>query len=389
MSSKLLSSYTMRGLTLPNRVVLSPMCQYAAEDGKATDWHMMHLGQYACSNVGLIITEATGVEPEGRISPWCLGLYNDETEEALARVIKFCKAQGDSKFGVQLAHAGRKSSVTPSFMIREAVPPEKGGWIPRSPSYYEDGVHPNPKAMDETDMGDVKAAWVDATKRAARIGVDLIEMHFAHGYLVNEFMSPLINKREDRYGGSRENRMRYGLEIFEACRAVFPADRPIGARISAIDWVEGGWSLDDSVAFSAELKKRGCDYICASSGGNSLAQKITPGPGYQVPFAEAVRNGADIAAMAVGQITDPQQAEDILQAGQADMIAIARRLLANPRWVWMAAAHFQEFLKYPPRYRVCHPKMGAALNFTDTKEKKQQLLFMFQSEQAASTKAWG
>ena len=389
MSSLLFSPYTMRGLTLENRIVLSPMCQYAGEDGKATDWHMMHLGLYACSNIGLNVTEACGVEPRGRISPWCIGLYNDETEEALARVIRFCKAQGHSKFGVQLAHAGRKSSVTPSFMIREAVTPEKGGWIPLSPSHYEDGVHPNPRVMDLADIEEVKAAWVDSTKRAARIGVDLIEMHYAHGYLVNEFLSPLINTRDDAYGGSRENRMRLGLEIFEACRAAFPADRPIGARISAVDWVEGGWSLEDSIAFSAELKKRGCDYICTSSGGVSLAQKITAGPGYQVPFADAVRKGAEIATMAVGQITEPQQAEDILQAGHADMIAIARRLLANPRWAWMAAVHFQQFLKYPPRYRVCHPRMGSALNFTDTREKKQQLLHMFQQEQETTVKAWG
>ncbi len=389
MPSKLFSSYTMRGLTLANRIVLSPMCQYASEDGKATDWHMMHLGQYACSNIGLIITEACGVEPKGRISPWCLGLYNDETEAALARVIAFCKAQGDSRFGVQLAHAGRKSSVTPSFTIREAVSPDKGGWIPRSPSFYTDGVHPDPEPMDDAALEEVKAAWVDSTRRAARIGVDLIEMHFAHGYLVNEFMSPLINTRNDRYGGSRENRMRYGLDIFAACRAAFPAERPMGVRISAVDWVDGGWSIDDSVALAIELKKLGCDYICTSSGGNSLAQKITAGPGYQVPFANAVRTGAGVATMAVGQITEPQQAEDILQSGQADMIAIARRLLANPRWAWMAAVHFQEFLKYPPRYRVCHPKMGPALNFTDTKEKKQQLLHMFQAEQQVSTKAWG
>ncbi len=389
MTSKLFSPYTMRGLTLENRIVLSPMCQYAGEDGRATDWHIMHLGQYACSNIGLIITEACGVEPKGRISPWCIGLYNDETEEALARVIRFCKAQSDTKFGVQLAHAGRKSSVTPSFMIREAVPPEKGGWIPHSPSPYSDGVHPDPKAMEIEDIEEVKAAWVASTKRAARIGVDLIEMHFAHGYLVNEFTSPLINRREDQYGGSLENRMRFGLEIFKACRAAFPPDKPMGARISAVDWVEGGWTIEDSVIFSRELKALGCDYICTSSGGVSLHQKITAGPGYQVPFADRVRRESGVATMAVGQITEPQQAEDILEAGQADMIALGRRLLANPRWAWMAAVHFQQFLKYPPRYRVCHPKMGTKLNFTDTTEKKQQLLHMFQQEQETTVKAWG
>ncbi len=389
MSSLLFSPYTMRGLTLDNRIVLSPMCQYAAEDGKATDWHVMHLGQYAASNLGLVITEACGVEPKGRISPWCIGLYNDETQDALARVVRFCKEIGSAKFGVQLAHAGRKASVTPSFMIRTIVPPDKGGWVPLAPSDYRDDVHPHPEVMDLESIESVKRSWVDSTRRAAEIGVDLLELHFAHGYLVNEFLSPLINSREDAYGGSRENRMRFGLEIFDLCRAAFPADRPIGVRISAVDWVEGGWDIEDSVALAAELKKRGCDYVCTSSGGVALQQKITAGPGYQVPFADAVRNRGGVASMAVGQIWEPQQAEDVLQAGHADMIAIGRRLMANPKWAWMAAVHFQQFLKYPPRYRVCHPRMGSTLNFTDTTEKKQQLIHMFQAEQEMTVKAWG
>jgi 2,4-dienoyl-CoA reductase-like NADH-dependent reductase (Old Yellow Enzyme family) len=389
MSSMLFSPYTMRGLTLDNRIVLSPMCQYAGENGKATDWHIMHLGQYAASNIGLVITEACGVEPKGRISPWCIGLYNDETQDALARVVNFTKQLGNAKFGVQLAHAGRKASVPPSFMIREPLGPDKGGWTPIAPSYYEDEIHPHPEVMTLDMIEAVKHSWVDSTRRAAAIGVDLLELHFAHGYLVNEFLSPLINKREDGYGGSRENRMRFGLEIFDLCRMAFPADRPIGVRISAVDWVEGGWGLEDSVAFAAELKTRGCDYICTSSGGVTLQQKITAGPGYQVPFADAVRNRGGVASMAVGQIWEPQQAEDILQAGQADMIAIGRRLLANPRWAWMAAVHFEQFLKYPPRYRVCHPKMGSALNFTDSPEKKRQLIHMFQAEQEMSVKSWG
>ena len=384
MTSLLFSPYAMRGLTLDNRIVLSPMCQYAGDNGKATDWHMMHLGQYAASNVGLVITEACGVEPKGRISPWCLGLYNDETQDALARVVKFCKEIGSAKFGVQLAHAGRKASVPPSFMIREPLGPEKGGWTPIAPSYYEDPIHPHPEVMTLDMIEEVKKSWVDSTRRAAQIGVDLLELHFAHGYLVNEFMSPLINKRDDAYGGSRENRMRFGLEIFELCRAAFPADRPIGIRISAVDWVSGGWDLEDSVALAAEYKKRGCDYICTSSGGVTLQQKITAGPGYQVPFADAVRNRGGVPSMAVGQIWEPQEAEDILQAGQADLIAIGRRLLANPRWAWSAAAHFQEFIKYPPRYRVCHPRMGETLNFTDSPEKRKQLLQMFKQEQEAS-----
>lgn len=378
--SRLFSPFKLRGLALDNRVVLSPMCQYAARDGNASDWHMAHLGTYALANLGLVITEATGVEPEGRISPWCLGLYSDANQEALARVIRFYREYSDTKFGVQLAHAGRKSSVLPSFMIRKAVPVEEGGWIPLSPSSYEDDIHPHPQVMDRARIERTKAAWADAARRAGEIGVDLIELHFGHGYLVHQFLTPLINRREDEYGGSRENRMRLGLEIFDLCRRAFPADRPIGVRISAIDWVPGGWGIEDSVAFARALKERGCDYICTTSGGAVLAQKIEAGPLYQVPFAEAVRKGAGITTMAVGQITEAAQAEAILAREQADLIAIGRRLLADPRWAWNAAIALGVFLKYPPRYRICHPRMGRDLNFTDTPEKRQKLMDMFREE---------
>ena len=358
MAPLLLTPFDMRGLTLDNRIVLSPMCQYAAQDGNASDWHLMHLGQFACANVGLIITEATGVEPRGRISPHCLGLYSDDNQSALARVVRFCKEYGRSKFGVQLAHAGRKSSTPASFMARKPVPPEEGGWIPLAPSYYEDHLHPHPQVMTPADIEEAQQAFVQATRRAAAIGVDLIELHFAHGYLIHEFLTPLINKREDRYGGSLENRMRFGLEIFEQCRAAFPAERPIGVRISAVDWVDGGWTLEESCMLAAELKARGCDYVCCSSGGATLDQKITPGPGYQTPFADAVRREGKIDTMAVGQIWEPQQAEDVLQAGKADLIALGRKFLSNPHWVWTAATHFQQPLPYPPRYRVAHPRMA-------------------------------
>jgi 2,4-dienoyl-CoA reductase-like NADH-dependent reductase (Old Yellow Enzyme family) len=387
MSSKLFSPFTMRELTLENRVVLSPMCQYASRDGNASSWHDAHLGTYALSNLGLVITEATGVEPEGRISPWCLGLYSDENQEALARVICFFREYSDSKFGVQLAHAGRKSSVLPSFMIRKAVPPDEGGWIPLSPSYYEDNVHPHPRVMDHARIEQTKQAWGDATRRAAQIDVDVLELHFAHGYLIHQFLTPLINRREDEYGGSRENRMRFGLEVFDICRGAFPPSRPIGVRISGKDWVEGGWDIEDSIVFARELKARGCDYVCTTSGGAVLAQKIQAGPLYQVPFSEAVRKGAGIATIAVGQITEPAQAESVLEEGKADLIAIARRLLANPRWAWTAAQELGEFLKYPPRYRIAHPRMGRDLNFTDTAEKRQKLIDMFRAEEKAHRRA--
>jgi len=359
LTALLFTPYEMRGLTLENRIVLSPMCQYAASEGNASDWHLMHLGQFACANVGLIITEATGVEPRGRISPHCLGLYSDENQAALARVVRFCKEYGRSKFGVQLAHAGRKSSTPASFLARKPIPPEEGGWTPLSPSDYEDNSHPRPQVMTLADIAQAQRDFVQAVRRAAAIGVDLIELHFAHGYLINSFLSPLINRREDQYGGSPENRMRFGLEIFEQCRAAFPDERPIGVRISAVDWVEGGWTLEDSCVLARELKARGCDYICCSSGGVTLDQKITPGPGYQTPFAEAVRREGAIATMAVGQIWEPQQAEDVLQAGKADMIALGRKFMSNPHWAWTAATYFQQPLPYPPRYRVAHPRLAS------------------------------
>jgi 2,4-dienoyl-CoA reductase-like NADH-dependent reductase (Old Yellow Enzyme family) len=382
--SKLFSPITMRGLTLDNRIVLSPMCQYASHDGHASDWHLVHLGQYALANLGLVITEATAVEPEGRISPMCLGLYSDAHQETLGRIVRFYRDYGTTKFGVQLAHAGRKASVLPSFMIRRAVTREEGGWTPLSPSYYEDGVHPPPAVMDVELIEHVKGAWRDATRRAAEIGADMIELHFAHGYIVNQFLSPLINRRDDHYGGSRENRMRLGLEIFDLCRRAFPAERPLGVRISVTDWVAGGWDVDDSIAFAKELKARGCDYICTTSGGVSLEQKIDAKPGYQVPLAEAVRRGAGIATMAVGQITEPRQAEAILADGKADMVAIARRLMYSPHWAWNAAAELGVFLKYPPRYRNAHPRIGQEVDFPESPEKRRRMLDVMHEEERVS-----
>jgi 2,4-dienoyl-CoA reductase-like NADH-dependent reductase (Old Yellow Enzyme family) len=382
--SKLFSPVKLRGLTLDNRIVLSPMCQYAAHDGLASDWHIAHLGTYALANLGLAITEATAVEPKGRISPLCLGLYSDAHQEALARMLKFYRDYGTTKFGIQLAHAGRKSSVLPSFMIRKAVPVEDGGWIPMSPSYYEDDVHTHPAVMDLADIERAKSAWRDATRRAAEIGVDVIELHFAHGYLVNQFLSPLINTRQDQYGGSRPNRMRFALEIFDLCRSVFPPQRPIGVRISVTDWVPGGWDISDSVALATELRARGCDYICTSSGGVSLLQKIDPRPLYQIPLAQAVRHGSGITTMAVGQITEPQQAETILADGQADLVAIGRRLMFDPHWAWRAASELGVFLKYPARYRNANPRIGQAMDFPESPEKRKRMIEVLREEERVS-----
>lgn len=382
--SKLFSPVTLRGLTLDNRIVLSPMCQYASQDGHASDWHIAHLGQYALANLGLAITEATAVEPKGRISPHCLGLYSDAHCEMLARIVKFYRDYGTTKFGIQLAHAGRKSSVLPSFMIRKAVPVEEGGWIPMSPSYYEDDVHTRPTVMNIEDIEGAKIAWRDATRRAAEIGVDMLELHFAHGYLVNQFLSPLINTRNDAYGGGLQNRIRLALEIFEICRGAFPPERPIGVRISATDWVEGGWSIDDSVVLASELKARGCDYICTTSGGVSLKQKIPAGPLYQMPLADAVRRGSGIATMAVGQITEPRQAEAVLADGQADMVAIGRRLMFDPHWAWKAASELGVFLKYPARYRNANPRIGQAMDFPESAEKRRRMMDVMREEERLS-----
>ena len=369
MLQKLFSSYQMRGLRLDNRIVVSPMCQYASVDGNASDWHISHLGNFAMSGAGLVITEATAVEPRGRISPMCLGLYSDENQAALSRIVEFCRKYGTSKLGIQLAHAGRKGSVSPSYEPRRVLKPEEGGWKTVSSSPIDDGYYAVPEALDRKGIDRCIRDWVDATSRAARLGFDLIELHFAHGYLVNQFMSPLINTRSDEYGGSRPCRMRFALEIFEACRAAWPADKPMGIRISAKDWLPGGWDVDDSVAFAMDVKKLGCDYICASSGGVlSRKQQITSGPNYQVPFAQAIRQGAGMPSMAVGQITEPQQAEEILESGRADLIAIARRMLYNPRWVWHAAAEAGIHIVYPSRYRSCHPLIGPALQRPETDE---------------------
>jgi 2,4-dienoyl-CoA reductase-like NADH-dependent reductase (Old Yellow Enzyme family) len=392
MTSLLFSPYAMRETTLRNRIVVSPMCQYAAgPDGCANDWHLMHLGSFAVSGAGLVITESIGVEPEGRISPMCLGLYSDENERAIARIAAFFKAYGGgAKFGVQLGHAGRKASVPPSFVSRQHLTAEDGGWTPLAPSAYEDPIYGRPLAMDEARIARTRAAWRDATARADRAGVDLIELHFAHGYLVNQFLSSFINKRTDGYGGSLENRMRLALEIFRECRAAWPSDKPMGVRISATDWVEGGWDVEASVVLARRLRELGCDYICCSSGGVVTAQQITAGPGYQVPLADRVRRGAEIATMAVGQITEPAQAEAILQEGKADLIALGRRMMFNPRWAWTAAIELDEFVPYPERYRRAHPIMGENLRMVDTPEYNRALKAFADAEaQAASARAGG
>lgn len=357
MPARLFSPITLRGLTVPNRIAVSPMCQYMAIDGVPGDWHMVHLGQFAQGGPGLVIAEATGVEPEGRITPGCPSLHDDATEAAFARIVAFMKSVGNSRVGIQLAHAGRKASTTPPWQGGGPVEGE-GAWVTSSASdlaYLP--AWPAPRALDEAGLARVRAAFVAAAQRAHRAGFDLVEIHAAHGYLLHQFLSPLSNLRTDGYGGSLEGRMRFPLEIFRAVREAFPEDKPVIIRISASDWVEGGWDLPQSIEFCKALKEAGCDMVDVSSGGLDQRQKITTGPGYQVHFAEAIRVQAGIPTMAVGMITEPIQAETIVASGQADMVALARGMLWDPRWVWHAAVALGEDLSLPAPYARANPAL--------------------------------
>jgi len=338
LTSALFSQVSLRGLRLANRIVVSPMCQYSSEAGCANDWHLMHLGQFCMGAGGLVITEATHVSPEGRISPKCLGLYSDENETSIKRVIDFCRVYGVTAIGTQLAHAGRKGSTHIPFDGGGPLTVEEGAWQTVGPSAlaYNDGWH-IPEALDRIGLEKVKQDFVSATQRANRIGFDLIELHAAHGYLLHQFCSPLSNQRTDEYGGSLENRMRFPLEVFEAVRRAWPEGKPLGMRITGQDWIDGSWELKDAVDFAQALKALGCDFVDVTSGGLDPRQKISTGPGYQVPFAERVQHEANIHTWAVGMITEAHQAEEVSRTGKADMVALARGMMRDPRWAWHAA----------------------------------------------------
>lgn len=355
--SALFSPFSLRGVTLPNRVVVSPMCQYSAEDGRATDWHMIHLGGLALSGAGMLVIEATAVEPEGRITAADLGLWNDATEAALKPVLAAIRKHSKIPVMMQLAHAGRKASSHVPWEGGQLVPVSEGGWRPFAPSAvaYKDGEAP-PAALDADGLERVREAFVAAARRADRLGIDGIEVHAAHGYLLHEFLSPLSNTRTDAYGGSLENRMRFPLEVFDAVRAAFPENKPVGLRLSATDWVDGGWDLEQTLVFAAELKKRGVDWIDVSSGGLSPHQKIVLGAGYQVPFAEAVKAATGLPTIAVGLITDARQAEALVAEGKADLVALARGLLYDPRWPWHAAAELGATVEAAPQYWRSQPR---------------------------------
>ena len=354
--SKLFSPIAFRGVTIANRIGVAPMCQYAAVDGSAQDWHLMNLGQYAMGAAGLVFTEATHVSPEGRITHKCLGLWSDDNEAALKRVVDFCRRFGVSAIGVQLAHAGRKGSTHPPLEGGKPLAAGENPWptVSASAQPFAPDWHV-PQALDKTGLARVKQQFVDAVKRAERIGFDVIEFHGAHGYLMHQFLSPIANRREDEYGGPAKNRMRFPLEVFEAARAVWPQDKPMGVRLSATDWVDGGWTPEETVALARELKGLGCDFIDVSSGGLDPRQQIPVGPGYQVHFAAKVKKEAGIATMAVGMITEPQHAEQIVAAGQADMALLARGMMWNPRWAWHAAEALGAETPYARQYARCHP----------------------------------
>lgn len=355
--SRLFEPLTLGDLHLDNRIVVAPMCQYSAEAGSATDWHVMHLGQMAISGAGLLILEATGVSPEARITHGDLGLYSDENEAALQKVLASLRVHSDIPVAIQLGHAGRKASCTlPWLGGHQIVPTDPLGWQTVAPSTAPHNDKDNaPRALDAAGLRKVRDDFVAAAERAVRIGIEGIELHAAHGYLLHQFLSPLANKRTDEYGGSLENRLRFPLEVFDAVRAALPEDVPVWVRVSASDWVEGGWDIDGTIAFAKALQERGSAAIHVSSGGVSNEQQITIKPGYQVHFAEAVTRALDIPVIAVGLITEPRQAEEIIASGKADAIALARAILYDPRWPWHAAAELGASVAAPPQYWRCEP----------------------------------
>jgi 2,4-dienoyl-CoA reductase-like NADH-dependent reductase (Old Yellow Enzyme family) len=348
--TKLFEKFTLRNIEFRNRIWVSPMCQYSSEDGMPTNWHFVHLGSRAVGGAGLVMMEATGVSPEGRISPQDAGIWSDAHADAYAPIVKFIKSQS-AVAGIQLAHAGRKASSAAPWDGGLKVDEDKGGWQTVAPSarpFAED--YPHPREMSKDDIQKAINDFVAAAKRSVEAGFEVIEVHAAHGYLCHQFLSPLSNKRTDEFGGSLENRMRFPLQIAKAVRETVPQHLPVFVRISATDWTEGGWDLEQSIEFCKELKKLGIDLIDVSSGGNVPHAKIPVGPNYQVPFAAAIRQRAQIATAAVGMITEAKQAEEILQKGEADAVFLAREFLRDPYFALHAARELGEKVNAPKQY---------------------------------------
>ena len=355
---RLFEAVAAGGLTLANRIVIAPMCQYSAVDGCMTDWHVIHLGHLALSGAGLLTIEATAVVPDGRISYADVGLYDDATEAAMAHVLASVRRHSDMPIAVQLAHAGRKASTDlPWLGGKQIAPSAQNGWqtVAPSPFPFADTDNP-PSALDREALAGLRDAFAAAAARAARLGLDAVQIHGAHGYLLHQFLSPLSNRRDDEYGGSLENRMRFPLEIFDAVRRSFPADKPVTMRVSGTDWVDGGWDIDQTIAFAHALEARGCSAIHVSSGGLDPRQQIPVGPSYQVPLARAVKQATSMPVVAVGMITEPEQAEAIVATGDADMVGLARAMLYDPRWPWHAAAELGAQVVAPDQYLRSQPR---------------------------------
>ncbi|MDH3452927.1 MAG: NADH:flavin oxidoreductase/NADH oxidase [Gammaproteobacteria bacterium] len=355
--SRLFSAVSIGSLELRNRIMVSPMCQYSAAEGSAGDWHLAHLGSLAMSGAGLLFVEATAVNPEGRITPGCLGLYSEENEAALGRAAAVVRQVSDIPLGIQLAHAGRKASSRRPWEGGTLIDPGAGGWLPVAPSTIPQHPHEAPpQAMDAAGLDHVEDSFVAAVRRAKRLGFQAIELHMAHGYLLHQFLSPLANQRADEYGGELENRLRFPLRVFAAVQQAAGGDIPVGVRISATDWADGGWDIEQSVVFCKRLEDAGCQFVDVSSGGVSHLQKIPLGPGYQVPFAERIKREVDMPVISVGLITEPRQAEQIVASRQADMVALARGMLNDPRWPWRAAAELGATVTAPKQYWRCLPQ---------------------------------
>ncbi len=347
----------LRHLELANRIVVAPMCQYSAQDGCMNDWHLMHLGNLSQSGAGLLTIEASAVSPEGRITYGDVGLYDDATEAAMAHVLDHIRHYSNMPVAIQLSHAGRKASCDVPWQGGAPLPFDHvNGWQTQAPSAVPyDGRSSTPIALDAAGLVQVRDAFAAAAMRAGRLGLDAVQIHVAHGYLLHQFLSPLSNHRDDRYGGSLENRARFPLEVFDAVRAAFTADRPVTLRISATDWVDGGFTLEEAVEFSRMAEANGVDAIHVSSAGLHPDQKIPVGPGYQVPLARAVKAAVGIPVVAVGMITEPSHAEAIIANGDADMIALARTILYDPRWPWHAAAALGGQVEAANQYLRCQP----------------------------------
>ena len=363
--SALFTPLEVGGLSLSNRIVIAPMCQYSAEDGCMTDWHVIHLGQLALSGAALLTIEATAVTPEGRISYGDTGLWSGANEEAMGRVLASVRRWSDMPIAIQLGHAGRKASTRKPWEGGGQIAlGQPNGWqtVAPSPLPFLESEMP-PLELDAEGLARIRKAFADSARRAARLDLAAVQIHGAHGYLLHQFLSPLSNRRTDEYGGSLENRMRFPLEVFDAVRAAFPADKPVTMRVSGTDWVEGGWDIEQTIAFAQALEERGCAAIHVSSGGLDPRQQIPMGPNYQVPLAREVKRAVGMPVVAVGLITEFEQAEAIVGTGDADVVALARGILYDPRWPWHAAAHLGASVKAPPQYLRSQPRHHRDLFF--------------------------